>query len=64
MPLLDEFQCPICGADNGCKARTIEQATCWCMTKTIPENILQAVPKESKGKQCICQNCIDTFKSE
>lgn len=64
MKTLDEQICPLCGGNNYCKARTTEQSNCWCMITTIPKEILEAVPNESKGKQCICQNCINTYLSK
>lgn len=61
METINEQICPLCGGDNHCKAKTAEPFTCWCMATTVPNEILEAVPDESKGKQCICQNCMDTY---
>lgn len=59
----DDRQCPLCGGDNQCKVGVHKQVTCWCMETKFPKELLNAVPKESKGKQCICQDCLDTYKS-
>ena len=59
---LDKKHCPICGEENHCMAGTNEQYQCWCMKENIPKEVLELVPKELKGKYCICQNCIGKYR--
>lgn len=61
---VDEKHCPLCGGDNHCQVEVNQQTSCWCMTAKVPKGVIEAVPVESKGKQCICQNCIDTYKGK
>lgn len=59
---VDEKHCPLCGGDNQCKVN--EDTICWCVTAKFPQGILDQLPEESKGKQCICQNCINTYNDK
>jgi len=59
---LDENHCPLCGGENLCLAGTEQQNSCWCMKVKVSKEILEFVPKEIKGKYCICQNCIEDYK--
>ncbi|WP_082380934.1 cysteine-rich CWC family protein [Bacillus sp. CHD6a] len=53
---MDKFSCPICNKDNNCKVDEVNE-TCWCMSLTIDHKVLDKVPKELLGKQCICEKC-------
>ncbi|MBP2028434.1 hypothetical protein J2Z35_002235 [Acetoanaerobium pronyense] len=57
--------CPLCGQKNLC-AFSLGQdpETCWCMTAEVPKELLSQVPDEKRGKSCICQSCIEKYKSE
>jgi hypothetical protein len=53
---LDPAICPLCGEPNACgmAAGTPE---CWCLTETIPTEVLDRVPPEAKGGICVCRAC-------
>lgn len=51
--------CPFCKKDNKCQA---SQKECWCFTIKVPKDLIGLVPKELKGKSCICKDCILEFK--
>ena len=61
---LTEKHCPLCGEENKCMAGIESQNTCWCYIENFPNGIFDLVPPESKGKQCICKNCVDTYREE
>lgn len=50
--------CPLCGEDNNCQSGS---KTCWCNYVEIPDYIIDMVPKDKKGKACICQSCIEKY---
>lgn len=52
--------CPICGGDNNC----MHNKDCWCMEKKVPEELIEKIPLEKRGKSCICESCIDAFNQE
>ncbi|MEK4229232.1 cysteine-rich CWC family protein [Solibacillus sp. FSL H8-0538] len=57
--------CPICEKDNQCFRNTESNATsCWCMEREFPEGILEQLPTEAVGKQCICENCLDQYAKQ
>jgi len=49
--------CPICKQGNQCKMD--EGNRCWCMTVKVPKQLIEQLPKEAQGTQCICKNCIE-----
>ncbi|SHE98380.1 Cysteine-rich CWC [Tissierella praeacuta DSM 18095] len=56
-----EKTCPLCGKDNNCQHGEEE---CWCHTVKIPAAILDMIPKEKKGKACVCKECINKYKEQ
>ncbi len=36
---------------------------CWCNNVKIPQELLDLVPQEQRGKHCICLACIDAFNN-
>ena len=58
----DENICPRCGQPNGCQKDTTER--CWCFDIAEPEQLLQQIPWEKRGKACVCQECIVAYKKE
>lgn len=58
----NELNYPLCGGSNNCKVSTSEPSSCWCMEEIFSKTVLQLVPEERKG-QCICKNCVDTYKA-
>ena len=53
--------CPICQQDNHCDVQNAQQ--CWCMTVTIPKELIVQLPKELQGEQCICKQCIMNYNN-
>ncbi|WP_152446281.1 cysteine-rich CWC family protein [Bacillus sp. THAF10] len=58
MPV-DKHRCPICNNHNQCKVDE-DVKTCWCMSLKMDPKVLQQVPKEFIGVQCICEKCFKT----
>ena len=58
--VVDETICPFCGAENNCMAHSEE--TCWCTRVKVPQELVELVPENQKGKACICLDCIEAFK--
>jgi len=54
--------CPICGEENKCKTGAGEHGHCWCDIPEFPKGIFELVPEESRGKHCICLNCLNLYK--
>uniref|UniRef100_UPI00406D4CBE cysteine-rich CWC family protein n=1 Tax=Solibacillus sp. FSL K6-1781 TaxID=2921474 RepID=UPI00406D4CBE len=52
--------CPICQKENQCD---VHAQQCWCMTFTIPKALIDNLPTEIKGKQCICNQCIVKYNN-
>jgi len=55
----NETVCPVCLADNQCMAHS--KTPCWCNNVKIPQELLDLVPQEQRGKSCICLSCINAF---
>ena len=55
--------CPICKKENGCMAES-NAAACWCISVNINQQLLQHVPADLKGKQCICSDCIERYTAD
>lgn len=57
--------CPLCQQKNQCANidASDENKTCWCHDPDIqfPKALLDQVPKQIKGKACICQQCAKSF---
>ncbi|MEM1109164.1 MAG: cysteine-rich CWC family protein [Planctomycetota bacterium] len=59
---LASTRCPLCGGANRCAiADGRSPKTCWCMTATVPADLLEHLPAEAVGKACICEACIDAW---
>ncbi|MDG0814296.1 cysteine-rich CWC family protein [Cohnella rhizosphaerae] len=51
-------RCPLCGGPNGCAIEAGRQPeSCWCMRRTIGEDVLAGVPPQLRGAACICPIC-------
>lgn len=60
-----EGVCPLCEQANGCAIPAGEDPySCWCMTARIPQALRDRVPAESRGKACICRNCLEAYRNE
>ena len=55
----NETICPLCHTSNKCMAHS--KIPCWCNNVKIPQELLDLVPQEQKGKSCICLSCIYAF---
>lgn len=56
--------CPLCGGDNQCCHNQSDRPTsCWCNQRSFPEGIFDLLPEEMKGKQCICESCLNKYIS-
>ncbi|WP_280771988.1 cysteine-rich CWC family protein [Salipaludibacillus daqingensis] len=62
--LMANFLCPLCGEENKCKTGRGKLNNCWCDKEEFPLGIFEFVPKESRGKHCICQKCVIKYKKE
>lgn len=58
---VDESICPFCKKPNLCMAKSSEP--CWCNTIKVPVEMRELIPTELQMKACICQKCIEAFKS-
>lgn len=54
---MSEKLCPICGQNNACNVE--DAKNCWCMNLTIPQSLLDLVPKEHQS--CICADCVQNY---
>ena len=54
----NEKICPLCGEENGCQSG---EPSCWCYNIEIPDYVLDMVPKDNRGKACICKKCIEQY---
>jgi len=54
--------CPFCKKDNNCQV--LKANLCWCMKIKIPDELKSMIPKKSKMKSCICENCVKEFKKD
>lgn len=61
--MLTGNRCPLCGEENKCMIDKIEHESCWCEKEgKFSDEILQLVPIESRGRQCICEKCLNKYK--
>lgn len=51
--------CPFCKKHNQCQANT--DVTCWCNQVKIPNELIDLLAENDKGKVCICSACIDSY---
>ena len=56
MGVIDPSRCPLCRGDNACGVAE-GAATCWCFSATVPAEVLERVPDESRGLACVCAGC-------
>lgn len=53
---IDRGICPLCGKPNHC-AYARGESSCWCETAIVPMDVVMRVPKELRGKACVCREC-------
>jgi len=56
--------CPLCGKHNGCMAGTNKESECWCITTTIPPELLELIPDDQRMKSCVCKSCVMEFTKD
>jgi hypothetical protein len=57
--------CPLCGKENNCAMATgADPHSCWCMSLKVPEELLERIPKEIRGKACVCKECVEKYLNE
>ncbi|MEM8737851.1 MAG: cysteine-rich CWC family protein [Planctomycetota bacterium] len=55
-------RCPLCGAANRCMiAAGSDPKGCWCMSVTVPPELLERLPPGTPGKSCICEACVGAW---
>ncbi|WP_443088725.1 cysteine-rich CWC family protein [Vibrio sp. SCSIO 43137] len=52
--------CPICQRKNQCEA----SSGCWCSRQKVPEQLINLLAKEQRGKSCICQQCVNAYHND
>jgi len=58
--IIDETICPFCKSKNQCMAHI--EKPCWCNNANIHKELIKLAPEKTKGKACICLDCINSFK--
>lgn len=57
--------CPICQQLNQCVISRGQGSIndCWCMhlEEKIPDELLNMVPADLRGKACVCENCLQRY---
>lgn len=56
--------CPLCGQPNGCvlaRSGSVEEP-CWCADVEVSADAISRIPKEMRGKSCLCHHCASTTK--
>ncbi len=55
-------ECPICGTPNRCLLAEhpgSDVTGCWCVSEVFPRTLRGRVPREKRGKACICRGCLE-----
>ncbi|MDQ8736052.1 cysteine-rich CWC family protein [Paenibacillus sp. LHD-38] len=60
------MNCPLCGGSNECGIKAFEenQEVCWCFHEKFPEELLQKIPEQQRGKACVCKSCAAAFRND
>lgn len=58
----EKMRCPFCLNDNGCELD--ESQTCWCFNVIVPEDMMALIPVKQKGVVCVCQRCIEFYRTD
>ncbi|SFS62102.1 cysteine-rich CWC family protein [Paenibacillus sp. 453mf] len=54
--------CPLCHKPNGCAHAAGKPHTeCWCMSQSVPKELLSRIPDEQRRKACVCEACVTEF---
>lgn len=59
------MNCPICSQPNECGIKAVQEngADCWCFREKFPEELLQQIPINIRGKACICKRCLFAYQA-
>ena len=51
--------CPVCGQANDCVLARLGVLAerCWCAEVEVSADAISKIPKEMRGKSCICHHC-------
>ena len=60
--MIDPKICPLCKKPNKCQAH-IPNNNCWCNNIKVPESLREYIPSEYRMKACICQECVELYKT-
>lgn len=64
-PEIDPKICPLCGKPNHCAYQAGRPHTdCWCVTTSVPKELLQQIPADKRRKACVCQACVNEFNEQ
>ncbi|WP_145074451.1 cysteine-rich CWC family protein [Poriferisphaera corsica] len=55
--------CPLCSKPNNCYLHQTDAGECWCVSATIPQDLLDQIPDQYINKSCICKTCIDNYNN-
>lgn len=58
-PAASAAACPLCGGDNACAMASGDGGVgeCWCFAARIPPETLARIPREERGRRCVCARC-------
>lgn len=59
----DPRRCPLCGRVNRC-GEVAGGGRCWCFDLKVPAELRERVPTASRGKACICRECVEGYLRE
>ena len=53
-------RCPLCGRENDCRQASSDayKGLCWCERVTFPDELMQRLPEEARGRACVCRSCV------
>ncbi|WP_082295064.1 cysteine-rich CWC family protein [Sporosarcina ureilytica] len=56
--------CPLCYRHNNCcNGKEKSLGDCWCTKTFFPSELFDLLPPEAVRKTCICESCLNRFKS-
>lgn len=57
----DRCVCPFCGGDNNC-GTCVGDSSCWCTLVVVSVGLIQLLPENQRGRNCICRSCISMYE--
>ncbi|MFD2703038.1 cysteine-rich CWC family protein [Paenibacillus shunpengii] len=59
---INPLLCPLCHKSNECAYAAGKPYTeCWCMSRSVPQELLSRIPDEQRRKACVCEACVIAF---